>query len=167
RPATCAFSRTWRGRPPRCSPTATTATSTWASSPWPGTATAGSGSAAICHPPRRNAIAVTATRCARGISGVAVIRVWQVDLERGAGALAAILDPGPAAVELGEHAHQRQPDPHARRVRGGPGPLAEWLEDRLPQRLGHPWAGILDDQQGTVVPGLHMHPHGRAGRRVL
>src|SRR4029453_11923640 len=34
--------------------------------------------------------------------GVAGARVWQVDLERGAGALAAILDPGPAAVELGE-----------------------------------------------------------------
>jgi hypothetical protein len=78
-------------------------------------------------------------------NGVAGARVWQVDLERGAGALAAILDPGPAAVELGEHAHQRQPDPNAWRVRGGPGPLAERLEDRLPQRLGHPGAGILDD----------------------
>jgi hypothetical protein len=38
------------------------------------------------------------------------------------------------------------------------GALAEWLEDHLPRRLGHPRAGILDDQQGTVVPRLHAYP---------
>src|SRR5919204_3898141 len=91
--------------------------------------------------------------------------VGQVDAERRAAPL-ALLEPGAAAVQLGEAGDERQADADAGGVGGGVGPAPERLEDARPDLGRHPGAGVLDRQQHAVVGGPHPDPHRRLRRGV-
>src|SRR5207248_2257856 len=88
----------------------------------------------------------------------------QEDAEGGAAA-GAVLDPGPAAVELGEAGDEGQADADT----GGPlglGALAEGLEDRLLHVGGHTRARVGDRDRGPALGRLDADPYGCAGLGV-
>src|SRR2546427_12722854 len=87
------------------------------------------------------------------------------DAERCAAA-GAILDPGPAAVQLGESGHERQADADSGPVGILDATLAEGLEDRCPLVLWDARAHILHADERATLLRADPHPDRRAGRRV-
>src|SRR6266700_5363390 len=96
------------------------------------------------------------------------------DAERGTAA-GAVVDPGAAAVQLGEAGHHRQADADPGSVGRDLRAPAERLEDAVTQLRRDPWAGVLDREQHPVALTPQPHPHGgvrvgvtgRVGEQVL
>src|SRR5262245_24843735 len=91
-------------------------------------------------------------------------RAGQPDPEGGAAAL-PVLDPGAAAVQLGEASDEGEADADAELAAARVG-LLERLEDVAGQRRIDPGTGVVHRDQDAVAVPPDPNPYRRARRRV-
>jgi hypothetical protein len=95
-------------------------------------------------------------------AAVPVAQIREQDLERRTAA-GAVLDPGSAAVELGEAGDQGEADADPGGVGGCAGALAEGLEQGGLQLPGDTDAGVFDGEQDPLAAAGELDPHRGVG----